>query len=168
MRFYDITIRVSADAVRAAQASPEDPPLMPHEAITTEHLAVLGEILTDTVRDTADSYIDDTARISSVAGPLNVLGGQIHGVTGPLAEIDRLKNELHAQTQRSLETERELDRVLEALVGNAPACWAKFGDSLEDVALQYLNVLELGIQPDGTHHLGVDRHRMSCDGECSK
>lgn len=166
MRFYDITIRVSADAVRLAQAGPDEDGLEPYETITRDHLSFLGDRLTDTVKDITGIYADGTAEVSSVAGPFTTTGGPVVGATGPLAEMARMSRQVAEMRNKAIEIERELDRVLETIVEWVPVCWTRQGLSMEDVATHYVRALEAELEP-GNIADPRSRHHDMCAGNCS-
>lgn len=166
MRYYDVTIRVSADAVREAQGGPESPGLAPHETITAQHLTTLGETLVDTVKDLVDDYQDITAHVSSVAGPFNLIGGPLTGITGPLATISALQKHLEEARDKAVELEREQDRILEELLERAPKCWSQIPRPLDLVGVEYLRALEAHHR-SGRSADARSGHDDFCDGTCS-
>lgn len=74
-----------------------------------------------------------------------------------------------ARTFTVNEYDREVGEPFEALkeavLKNAPACWARFPDKLV-AAVMYVHHLELGVGVKA-HNLNVTRHVPDCNGECS-
>lgn len=167
MKFYTITVRVSEEAVRLAQAIPEagEPPLSATEVITEEHLKLVGEIAANEIQNEADTYGDEVAAYVSSSGPTRERGGVITGTSGPLANLARQSERIGDLQREILSLERGHDDHLNTFMQEAPRCWD--GDSAMDaLAFEYLRHLEAALGYSG-HNLAIsNRHRPTCDGEC--
>jgi hypothetical protein len=165
MKYYDITVRVSAEAVRLAQAGPEDPPLHFTEYITEDHLKAVGELMAEELQNVADSYEPTTAAYRASAGPFRERGGEVSGRGGnlaALADLTRKIQELQAEN-RGLEAEK--DQLLEAILRDAPRCWDGV-QGMEIPAILYVRKLETAARvliPADSHAT----HEEWCDGECT-
>lgn len=165
MPYYDITVRVSADAVRAAQTELDKPALEAHETITTEHLKNLGEFMAVEIHDAVDAYDDATAHVSYVAGPFSSTGGDVVGASGPLAEVSRLHQTIYDLNRHRVGLELELERTLDSLLEQAPKCWSSIPRPLPIVVTEYLRALERTVRTSDTSMTSV--HDDFCDGTCS-
>lgn len=163
-KYYDITVRVSAEAVRLAQAGPQDPPLHFTEYITEDHLKAVGELMVEEVQNVAGEYKDTTASYLRSAGPFRERGGEVSGRGGNLAALARLTERIGELQAENRGLAAEKDELLEAILRDAPKCWDGI-HGMEIPAITYVRKLEAESGP-GQEPTLISQHSDMCDGRC--
>ncbi len=164
-KFFDVTVRVSAEAVRLAQAGPEDPPLHFTEYITEDHLKVVGELMAEEIQNVTGEYEATTAAYRASAGPFRERGGEVSGRGGNLAALARLTERIGELQAENRGLEAEKDELLAAILRNAPKCWDGI-HGMEIPAILYVRNLETAARvliPAESHAT----HEDMCGGSCS-